>query len=253
MIVPQVLTDIGMRPYQEDKFDICPSFFEKLNFYAVYDGHGDGKVSEFLRDHLKDIIKTELISMKNTGHSIEQCMSHAFKNLKNLLPAHISVHAGSTAVVVLQNVEKGILYVANVGDSRAIMNIGEVAQPITEDHKPNSEAEYKRIIRAGGFVQMDEYGTARVNGSLALSRAVGDTSLSPAVISTPDIYTVKLGSSNKFVVIATDGLWDVYSSQEVIDIVHLPRVNQKSICADLLQGARARGSTDNLTIILFEL
>ena len=252
-MAPQVLTDIGMRPYQEDRFDMTPRFFENLNFYAVYDGHGDGKVSEFLRDHMQEIIRNELALMRDTGHSIEQCISNAFKNLKILLPAHISTYAGSTAVVVLQNAEKGMLYVANVGDSRAITNIGKFAQPITEDHKPNTEAEYKRIVRAGGFVEMDDFGTPRVNGSLALSRAVGDNSLSPAVISTPDIYTVKLGLANKYVVIATDGLWDVFSNQEVIDIVLLSRINPKNICLDLLQGARTRGSTDNLTIILFEL
>lgn len=65
--------------------------------------------------------------------------------------------------------EDNHIYVANAGDSRSIIGISGKAKPLSFDHKPTDEGEMNRIIKAGGFV---EFG--RVNGNLALSRAIGD-------------------------------------------------------------------------------
>jgi len=75
--------------------------------------------------------------------------------------------AGSTAVVVL--VKDNKLYCANAGDSRAIACVNGQLEVLSLDHKPNNEAESKRIIQGGGWVEFN-----RVNGNLALSRALGD-------------------------------------------------------------------------------
>lgn len=75
--------------------------------------------------------------------------------------------AGSTAVVVL--VKDNVLYCANAGDSRAIACINGQLEILSVDHKPNNENESKRIIEGGGWVEFN-----RVNGNLALSRALGD-------------------------------------------------------------------------------
>lgn len=75
--------------------------------------------------------------------------------------------AGSTAVVVL--VKDGQLFCANAGDSRAIASINGNVEVLSMDHKPNNDKEYKRICEAGGWVEYN-----RVNGNLALSRALGD-------------------------------------------------------------------------------
>lgn len=75
--------------------------------------------------------------------------------------------AGSTAVVVL--VKDNVLYCANAGDSRAIACINGKLEILSVDHKPNNENESKRIIEGGGWVEFN-----RVNGNLALSRALGD-------------------------------------------------------------------------------
>lgn len=75
--------------------------------------------------------------------------------------------AGSTAVVVL--VKDKMLYCANAGDSRAIACVNGRLETLSVDHKPNNESESKRIIEGGGWVQFN-----RVNGNLALSRALGD-------------------------------------------------------------------------------
>lgn len=75
--------------------------------------------------------------------------------------------AGSTAVVVL--IKNNRLYCANAGDSRAIACINGEVETLSLDHKPNNEAETKRIHEGGGYVEFN-----RVNGNLALSRALGD-------------------------------------------------------------------------------
>lgn len=93
---------------------------------------------------------------------------------------------------------------------------------MTNDHKPDDEAEYARIVRAGGFVSM-----SRVNGTLALSRAFGDHvyKLNPnfpakeqQVIAYPDI-THEVLKSNDFLVICCDGIFEALTNNEVVEFI----------------------------------
>ena len=88
------------------------------------------------------------------------------------------------------------------------------------DHKPDDPEERKRIYNANGFVE-----ESRVNGMLALSRALGDfeykgnTALKPidqAVTCHPDVKTIKRTKDIKYVLLACDGLWDMMTSEEAI-------------------------------------
>lgn len=79
----------------------------------------------------------------------------------------ISYWAGTTAVVLL--VTKTRYYVANIGDSRAVLSRNDTAVPLSNDHKPGVPTEKNRIEKAGGYVKL-----GRVNGTLSLSRAFGD-------------------------------------------------------------------------------
>jgi serine/threonine protein phosphatase PrpC len=192
---------------------------------------------------------------------IEKRILNAFDRLNKILPKNIGTNAGSTALILLRN--ENIIYVANVGDSRAIVNNGDKAVAITVDHKPDVEKEKLRIINDGGFVFYDPMGTPRVNGTLAMSRAVGDFYLQPYVSWVPDIFTVKLWKKNHFLVAASDGLWDVLSNQEVVDIVNKslkendistnPKTIMSKVTHSLLKEARLRGSGDNTTILLLIL
>eukprot|EP00983_Pelagomonas_calceolata_P000094 2846-Pelagomonas_calceolata.AAC.2 len=85
------------------------------------------------------------------------------------------------------------------------------AQPLSVDHKPNSKEERQRIENAGGVVVWA--GTWRVGGVLAVSRAFGDKPLKRYVIATPDIREESLRDDDEFLILASDGLWDVISNQ----------------------------------------
>jgi len=172
--------------------------------------------------------------------------------------------SGSTGVSVLMDLKKGQILVANVGDSRSVLCRAGKAIELSVDHKPHNQGEYQRITKAGGFVQ-----NGRVNGDLNLSRAIGDmqyktnTSLPPEeqmITAFPEVKIVDLTPADEFVVIACDGVWDVKSSQQVVDFVG-ERIKNKiglsTICEQLLDACLAPDAsgvgTDNMTVIIITL
>uniref|UniRef100_A0A1A7WSJ9 Protein phosphatase 1G n=2 Tax=Iconisemion striatum TaxID=60296 RepID=A0A1A7WSJ9_9TELE len=130
--------------------------------------------------------------------------------------------SGTTAVVALIRGKQ--LIVANAGDSRCVVSEKGKAVDMSYDHKPEDEVELARIKNAGGKVTMD----GRVNGGLNLSRAIGDhfykrnKSLPPEeqmISAMPDVKVLTLNEDHDFMVIACDGIWNVLSSQEVVDFI----------------------------------
>jgi serine/threonine protein phosphatase PrpC len=120
----------------------------------------------------------------------------------------------------------------NIGDSRAILSRNGQAIDLTKDHKPELPEEKSRIEKVGGFIKWDGdvdkkgkpiagRGVYRVNGNLALSRAVGDMYMRPFVVATPDITLFDGDWKNdEFIIVATDGFWDVFSSEYAVHFVH---------------------------------
>ncbi|XP_020085336.1 probable protein phosphatase 2C 30 [Ananas comosus] len=121
---------------------------------------------------------------------------------------------GSTAVVAL--VSRSRLLVANCGDSRAVLSRRGRAIPLSVDHKPDRPDELARIEAAGGRVIY--VNGARVHGILAMSRALGDKYLKPEVISDPEIKVVERTAEDEFIILASDGLWDVLSNELACDV-----------------------------------
>jgi len=176
--------------------------------------------------------------------------------------------SGSTSVVAV--VRGNELTVANAGDSRGVLcrrdKEGRKAIDLSEDHKPTLESEMTRIKNAGGFVA-----DGRVNGSLALSRAIGDMEFKqsphlPAkdqVISAcPDITVRKLEAGDEFMVLACDGIWDVMTSQECIDYVGdclsqgfpLATICEKLCDKCLAPDTKGNGiGCDNMTVVIVTL
>lgn len=142
-------------------------------------------------------------------------------------PEFSGPHSGCTAIVALVRGRR--LYVANAGDSRCLLSRNGVAVAMSHDHKPTDEPELARITRAGGQVF-----DGRVNGSLNLSRAIGDLEYKqnkelPAsdqmVTALPEIRTVDLQEGDEFLLLACDGIYDVMENQQAVDFIR-PRLMQ---------------------------
>ncbi|KDD74472.1 protein phosphatase 2C, partial [Helicosporidium sp. ATCC 50920] len=169
--------------------------------------------------------------------------------------------AGCTAVCAL--IVDSRLVVANAGDSRCLLSRGGRAVALTTDHKPNDPAEYLRIIKAGGFVA-----DGRVNGSLNLSRALGDMEykqnrdLPPqeqSVTAFPEVRCETLCAEDEFLILACDGVWDVLTNQEAVDFVRerllrgvAPKVVAEEVCARCLapDTSGCGKGCDNMSIIV---
>ncbi|XP_060687231.1 protein phosphatase 1G [Hemiscyllium ocellatum] len=143
--------------------------------------------------------------------------------------------SGTTAVVALIRGKQ--LIVANAGDSRCVVSENGKAIDMSYDHKPEDEVELARIKNAGGKVTLD----GRVNGGLNLSRAIGDhfykrnKNLPPEeqmISALPDLKVLTLNEDHDFMVIACDGIWNVMSSQEVVDFIS-ERINKTDENGDL--------------------
>ena len=269
----------GKREYMEDTYQVASEFPYK--FYAVYDGHGGSKVSELLqKDFHKYIfealdripeLKTEksLLNLE-TIDKIKIEIIKAFELYDIYLYENKDKFGikidGSTATVVVDI--GNYLIFANLGDSRSILIRDNRLEYSTWDHKP--EEEYRRILIAGSYVNKP-WGSniSRVGGILSVSRAFGDFierlkiingeylgSNSP-VSSKPDIDIIKKNKEdNEYVVLASDGLWDVFSSQDITNNIneYIQKRGISNTCKRLANDAiEIRNSEDNTTIMIFKV
>ncbi|KAH8302201.1 hypothetical protein KR044_003946 [Drosophila immigrans] len=229
-------------------------------FFAVYDGHGGATVAQYAGKHLhKFVIKRPEYNASDIAKALKQ----AFLDIDYEMQHNESwgeQMAGSTAVVVL--VKDNMLYCANAGDSRAIASINGQLETLSMDHKPNNEAESKRIIEGGGWVEFN-----RVNGNLALSRALGDFVFKRAnkkpedqiVTAYPDVETRQVLQDWEFIVLACDGIWDVMSNEEVLQFCRTRiglGMQPEKICEELMNHCLAPDCQmgglggDNMTVVL---
>mmetsp|Transcript_10009 Transcript_10009/g.27503 ORF Transcript_10009/g.27503 Transcript_10009/m.27503 type:complete len:233 (-) Transcript_10009:574-1272(-) len=139
-----------------------------------------------------------------------------------------------------------------VGDSRAAMVHSDgTARPLSDDHKPNRLDEKLRIEAAGGHVIFA--GCWRVQGDLAVSRAFGDCHLKRFGVSAePEISLIEIGPLDAFLVLASDGLWDVVAEAQCAKTV-LRAQDTVSAAAALCDLASDRGSMDNITALVVDL
>ncbi|KAM7192831.1 phosphatase 2C-like domain containing protein [Rhypophila sp. PSN 637] len=138
-----------------------------------------------------------------------------------------------------------VLYTANVGDARIILCRSGKALRLSYDHKGSDENEGKRITNAGGLILNN-----RVNGVLAVTRALGDTYMKDLVTGHPyTTETVIQPELDEFIIIACDGLWDVCSDQDAVDLVR--NIQDPVAAAKLLvDHALTHFSTDNLSCMI---
>jgi len=265
----------GVRDSQEDRFKVDT----KSSFFAVFDGHGGDKASRYCEKHMEEYVMNEIkdLSEDPSDDDIDEAFKQAFIDLDEKF-LEKRVDDGSTACVayITNNGSKAKLHVANVGDSRAIVVCadGSVVE-MSQDHKPDLPEEKKRIEAAYHDVEVvsDIYmgkriKIARVDGCLAVSRAIGDGSLKDlmepekcAVTCVPEVKHLEVDpAKHRFLFIACDGIWDMYSNEDVAMIVKEEMEKNPSTveslsrtCELICKGSIDKGSGDNCTALLVAL
>ena len=254
-----------MKPENEDKYLIVPHIkkpstanvrtWPKMSLFGIFDGHGGESCAIYLKDNFLPFLLEDKnfpvdikVSLQTTLERLETEFHKKF-NFDEKNPQDVS---GSCALVTL--IVDNKIYVANIGDSRAILSLenGAKFRPITIDHKPNNPKEYERIIKAGGKVYIDNDDPIRdiekvkiINNEkefdehlkdpevvyriypcdLAVSRTIGDIKAKskelnavPGCISSAcEIFTFDNNNSNDFIIMGCDGIYDCLSNKDLID------------------------------------
>lgn len=234
---------LGMAPSMNDT---------RYSYFAVYDGHGGDHCSTHLQDkfhgHLFKELTKGLGVLRSSKPEVVKAVSKRSKRSPRQFVIHKALNDtckavdkallreclakqladGSCAISVL--VEGNVAWVMNVGDSRAVLarrkpvgKEGKKEGPLpvrtvrlSTDHTPVLVKEKQRIEKSGGFVDAE----GRVCGRLAVSRSFGDTNVKKkGVVSQPDIAKFTLSSKDKFMLIACDGLWSVFSPEDAVAFV----------------------------------
>jgi len=218
---------------------------EQLGLFAIFDGHLGEKVPAYLQKHLfSNIMKEE-----DFWTHPEQAISRAYeKTDKAILSQSPELgRGGSTAVTAILFMNRGKLWVANVGDSRAVMARGGAVIQMTVDHEPSSEK--GAIENRGGFVSNLPGDVPRVNGQLAVSRAFGDKSLKSHLRSDPDIRFSDTNADAELLILASDGLWKVMKNEEAVEIARKIK-DPNAAARQLTTEALNRNSKDDISCIV---
>lgn len=230
---------------QEDYIKIIDNFTDnpKIGLFSLYDGHGGEDPVKYVKDRMPEILAKFL---KNSNDTIDNCLISAFDKIDNELKFYDSENTGTTATVVV--ISGKTLFLANVGDSRCILINNSETKILSYDHKCTDLKEVERIKNSGGMIFNN-----RVFGQLALTRALGDHAIKKyGVVSTPFINKIELKESDKYIIIASDGVWDVIT-EEYIKELALKFVNTEEICENVIQQSLVKGSKDNISCIVIKL
>ena len=268
-------TDIGARRSNEDQHIGIDDVSKQLgdiykwglpsSFYAIFDGHGGPEAASYVKDHVtrlffedSDLPQTQSEESPDELFlkELQECQSKVFLQADQALldECSISDYCGTTALTVFI-LGKHVL-IANAGDCRAVISRKGVAKQMTQDHRPSYLQEKKRVEELGGYFE-DGY----LNGELAVTRALGDRHMkSPSgsnskspLIAEPEMTQWVLSDDDEFMIIGCDGIWDVMSNEEAVDLVRrqLMNHNNPERCArELIDQALRLHTSDNLTAIV---
>jgi len=272
-----------IRDYNEDTITVTKVELNNNNFYffAVYDGHGGKGCSTYLRENLHNNIKE--FSTSGIKQAI-QITEEKFK-IEQALKENGELNDSSGSCGIMAMIQGNKCIIANVGDSRLVLFKKGKVFFATEDHKPNTETEKRRIKLAGGEIyQTITLFPLRQNGKeieppwrvlpgrLSVSRTFGDIEaketkfggIPGVVLALPDITEIELDNEFNFMVIGCDGIFDVLSNEEILECIKivLKEKNVKEIkeddvhelCGDfaamIVKSAIAKDSSDNVSCIV---
>ena len=238
------------RDYMEDKGKSIINFDSNPDniLFCLFDGHGGGEVSKFLQENFPTYMK-EFLPITKENADVK--FKNLFLKLDNKIKENSFFQVGSTACIVYITREangKRILYCANIGDTRCTLIKEFGFKRLSYDDRASDENEYNRIVKQGGVV----FG-GRVYGQLMLSRAFGDWELKTyGVISEPHVVKMNIEDDDKFIVIASDGVWDVLEDEDAYGLGKISN-NSKNLCRDIIQTSLDKGSMDNISCFVIAL
>ncbi|XVF05758.1 hypothetical protein REPUB_Repub05bG0199900 [Reevesia pubescens] len=245
----------GRREAMEDRFSASVKLQgdSKQAFFGVFDGHGGAKAAEFAAQKLEKNIVDEVVRRKDMTKVKEAVKEGYLKTDAEFLKE--DVNGGTCCVTAL--IQNGNLVVSNAGDCRAVLSRGGAAEALTSDHRPSREDERNRIETLGGYVDLCR-GVWRIQGSLAVSRGIGDQHLKQWVVAEPETKIISIKPECEFLILASDGLWDKVSNQEAVDIarpsfVGINKTNPLCACKKLVDLSASRGSSDDISVMLIQL
>lgn len=236
--------NLKYRQSMEDIGVMLPDFIpeKKFSLFGIFDGHGGNDVVKYIKNRLPEIIKANITKNDNYD-SIENNLTSSFHKIDEELKFYDSEHTGSTATILL--FQDNIVYCANVGDSTAFIVYDNFIKKISIDHKCTDPKEEERILLSGGKITKN-----RVMGQLVLSRCLGDLYCKKYGVSNiPDISVNKLEGNVKYVVVASDGVWDVVKENELLQLSK-NRKNAEGFCKDLVKLAIDKDTKDNVSCIV---
>lgn len=271
----------GRRDYQEDR-TLIGSFYNfgnKVRIFAIFDGHGGSQTSDWLKHNLWDLFQTQFSNEKLTRSRIQKFIQGV--DIKLASDKSIG-SSGSTAIIVLLCYDKTILI--NLGDSRAVCYYKDqlIRLNTFSNNIHNSNTQFNRIIQAtvDHSVQNDGFRisqtTAFIAGKylvhpdnysqLGLARCFGDFDFKrtnpPFVSNQADVYKLPIFPEPIRIILASDGLWDVFSVENTIYFLDkiqngsIKRSNTNNSINDseyIVKTAFKSGSQDNITAIIIDL
>lgn len=241
---------IGYREQMEDASATWDIDEEDLFAAEVYDGHSGRAAALAAAEMMTPCLRSLIRGAKEKGEELPSLSSLVRE-------AYLATDASIVGRGLEQGAAAATLHImgerfvaANAGDSRVIIGEGKGWLQLTLDHKPDVPEERMRIERLGGSIIV--WGVPRVQGILAMSRALGDPSLKPFVTPEPRVTEGLLGKENDVAIIACDGVWDVLKPGEVIVLARKEKDPQKA-AETIVAKALEAGTTDNVTVVVLDI
>ncbi|PKA62698.1 putative protein phosphatase 2C 2 [Apostasia shenzhenica] len=228
-----------------------------MAFFGVFDGHGGSRAAEFVSENIGERILEGVMARREAyaGIGVEEAVKNGYLKTD---AEFLSLDMEGGACCVTAFVESGNLIVSNAGDCRAVISVSGTAEALTSDHRPSREDEKNRIESLGGYVDCSR-AVWRLQGSLAVSRGIGDSHLKQWVIPDPETRSIKIQPGCEFLILASDGLWDKVSNQEAVDTARSlcldshEKPSALSACKKLVELSTSRGSMDDITVMIVQL
>ena len=243
------------REYMEDDYAVVEDFADRRGslYCGLYDGHGGRLAVDFVAKNLHGSIERELRSGP-AGDAPLEAMRRGFLKCDRQLLQCGAMQVGTTVAVCLCLPGPGgqiELHAANAGDSRIVLISEHAPTRLSVDHVATDPVEVRRVQELGGRVV-----NQRVGSVLAVTRALGDHALKSGSGLTADPHCVAhtCAVADRFVLLASVGLWDVLSDGDAHRIVlQHAHLAPSEIAAKLVQAALDGGTRDNVSALVLRL